>query len=205
MAKLSARSSSFPARSSTLSSEWTGVTNRMLPRLSFVLLIGLSFMLSACGFRPLYGENGAGSSSYIDLGGIAITSLDTNVGRALKFDLLDTLNDSGDQPAAPLYTLTLRPSSYSLNVAVQQDSSVTRQNFVLVVPYTLRDISTGKLVYNSTARARSSYNRVDSEFANLSAAADAEKRAAKAVAADIKVQISVYFDRRARDGKTAMK
>tara|TARA_R110002124_G_scaffold79777_2_gene211721 strand:- start:208 stop:741 length:534 start_codon:yes stop_codon:yes gene_type:complete len=173
--------------------------------LSLVVIIGASLLLSACGFRPLYGDRGVEASTYGDLAGVSVSAPDTNVGRALKFDLLDTINDSGDQPSAPLYTLVLKPQSYSLNVAVQQDATVTRQNFVLVVPYTLRDIGTGKIVYYSTARARSSYNRVDSEFANLSAAADAEKRTAKAVAADIKTQVSVYFDRRARDGKTAMK
>ncbi|MDO8422237.1 MAG: hypothetical protein Q7S99_08750 [Parvibaculum sp.] len=177
----------------------------MGPRLSLIVVIGLSLMLSACGFRPLYGDRGVEASTYGDLSGVTVSSPDTTIGRALKFDLLDTLNDSGDQPATPLYKLTLHPRNYSLNVAVQQDATVTRRNFVLVVTYTLRDIGTGKIIYNSTARARSSYNRVDSEFANLSAAADAEKRTAKAVAADIKTQVSVFFDRRARDGKTAMK
>ena len=205
MAKLSARSSWFPAKSSTSLSDKMGLSGHMNPRLSLVVLIGASLLLSACGFRPLYGDRGVEASTYGDLSGISVSAPNSNVGRALKFDLLDTLNNTGDQPGTPLYTLSLNPSTYSLNVAVQQDATVTRQNFVLVVPYTLRDIGTGKIVYRSTARARSSYNRVDSEFANLSAAADAEKRTAKAVAADIKTQVSVYFDRRARDNKSAMK
>lgn len=182
-----------------------GSSKAISARLSLVAIIGLSLMLSACGFRPLYGDRGVEASTYGDLSGITVSSPDTSVGRALKFDLLDTINDTGDQPSSPLYTLSLMPQSYSLNVAVQQDSSVTRQNFVLVVPYVLRDIATGKIVYKSTARARSSYNRVDSEFANLSAANAAEKRTAKAVAADIKTQVSVYFDRRARDSKSTAK
>lgn len=199
MAKLSARSSWSPAKSST------SLSDHMSQRFSLIVVIGMSLMLSACGFRPLYGDNGVEASTYGDLGGISVSAPNTSVGRALKFDLLDTLNDNGDQPASPLYALTLKPQSYSLNVAVQQDATVTRRNLVLVVPFILRDIATGKILYNSTARARSSYNRVDSEFANLSATADAEKRTAQAVAADIKTQISVYFDRRARDGKAANK
>jgi LPS-assembly lipoprotein len=166
------------------------------------LLLALAAPLGACGFRPLYGSTGVETNTLGDLSSVAIVAPETTVGRTLKFNLLDTLNTDGDQPVSPLYKLNLRPYSYSQNVAIQQDASVTRANFVLVVPFTLVSTATGKTLFKSTARRRTSYNRVESEFANISASQDAEKRTTEAVAADIKLQLSVYFDRHP-GGKTA--
>ncbi|MGV8997636.1 MAG: LPS assembly lipoprotein LptE [Parvibaculaceae bacterium] len=154
--------------------------------------------LAACGFRPLYGDNGAATSSALSLSTITVEGPDSSVGRRLKFDVLDLFNNGGEQPVSAAYRLSLLPTSYSQNVAVQQDASVTRANFVLVVPFVLISTKTGKVVFRSTSRARSSYNRADSEFANLSASNDAEKRTAESVADDIKTQLSVYFDRQQR-------
>lgn len=192
MVKPSAKSSWCLERSSTL-----------LSRAKFIFVLALVLPLTACGFRPLYGEQGAGTNNALALSTITIEAPETSVGRKLKFDLLDNLNNGGEQPVSPAYRLTMFPKNYSQNVAVQQDASVTRATFVLVVPYVLISNATGKVVHRSTARARSSYNRGDSEFANLSAREDAEKRTAEAVADDIRTQVSVYFDRLSRAEKTS--
>jgi len=177
----------------------------MTSKLKLVLALALVLPLAACGFRPLYGDNGATTSAAVSLATITVEAPETSIGRRLKYDVLDNFNNGGEQPLSPAYRLSLLPTSYSQNVAVQQDASVTRKNFVLVVPYVLISNETGKVVFRSTSRARSSYNRVDSEFANLSAAADAEKRTAETVADDIKTQVSVYFDRLQRSEKAAAK
>lgn len=168
---------------------------RLRATLVATLLLALAAPLGACGFRPLYGSTGVESNTLDDLSSVAIVAPETTVGRTLKFSLLDTLNGDGNQPVSPLYKLNLRPYSYSQNIAIQQNASVTRANFVLVVPFVLVSTATGKTLFKSTARRRSSYNRVESEFANISAGQDAEKRTTQAVAADIKLQLSVYFDR----------
>jgi LPS-assembly lipoprotein len=208
MASPFAKSSWFPARSSTLLSDLKAAyLKRTWRPLGLALWLGLALPLSACGFHPLYGDNGATSGDTVTSGlwNISVSAPNNSTGRTLKFDLLDIISPNGDQPVDAEYRLDLRPTSYSRNVAVQTDASVTRANYVLVVPFRLYSVETGKVVYRGTARSRSSYNRSDSEFANIAAANDAEKRTAKSVANDIKLQLSIYFDRQARDGKTAMK
>ena len=202
MGKPSARSSWFPARSST---SWSEILRTPLHLALLLLLAGAFLPLGGCGFRPLYGDHGAAGGSTVNrLAEVDVVSPETTVGRTLKYSLLDSMGVNGNAPVSPLYRLTLSPRSYTQNVAVQTDATVTRANFVLVVPFTLVSTATNKTIFHSTARARSSYNRVESEFANLSAAQDAAKRVAEAVANDIKLQLSVYFDRQApRDGDTA--
>tara|TARA_R110000824_G_scaffold118960_14_gene271916 strand:+ start:35852 stop:36394 length:543 start_codon:yes stop_codon:yes gene_type:complete len=170
---------------------------------AFLVLIASGLALSGCGFHPMYGSGSVGTSTINDLASITVNTPGTRVGRALKFDLLDTMNGRGEQPTSPAYVLQLNPTNYSQDLAIQQDASVTRSNYVLVVPFTLTSIETGKIVYRATSRGRSSYNKVESEFANLSAAEDAAERTAKSVAADIKTQLSVFFDRRNSTDKTA--
>jgi LPS-assembly lipoprotein len=172
---------------------------------ALLLLAGALLPLGGCGFRPLYGENGAagGATTVNRLAEIEVVVAENTIGRELKYDLLDSLSADGNTPVSPLYRLVLHPRGYTQNVAIQQDAAVTRANFVLVVPFVLNSTATGKPIFKSTARARSSYNRVESEFANLSASQDAQKRVAEAVAADIKTQVSVFFDRQASgDGAT---
>lgn len=184
MGKPSARSSSFRARSSTSSFK--------APLAALVLFVAIP--LAGCGFSPLY-EGDSGARTVNALADIDISAPETPVGRALKFGLLDEITGSGYAPASAAYRLVLTPRSQTQDVAIQQDAAVTRANYILVVPFTLVDNATGRTILRSTARSRSSYNRVESEFANLTAAQDAERRTAEAVARDIKRQISVFFDR----------
>jgi LPS-assembly lipoprotein len=102
--------------------------------------------------------------------------------------------------ASPAYLVELAPIIYNEDLAIEPDADVTRKNLVMVVPFRLIDTATQKTVLRSTARSRSSYNRVSSEFANIVAAQNAESRIARAIASDIKLQLSIYFDRVASAG-----
>ncbi|HEX7774941.1 MAG TPA: hypothetical protein VF449_00275 [Parvibaculum sp.] len=167
-----------------------------------MLLLAAPLALGGCGFRPLYGDHGA-ASVVNQLSGVDVAAPESPIGRELKFDLLDRFSESGDAPASAPYKIVLSPTDYTQNVAVQQNAAITRANYVLVVPFRLVETAHDKTVFHSTSRSRSSYNRVESEFANLAAAQDAEKRTAEAVADDIKLQLSVYFDRQASQAAPA--
>ena len=165
-----------------------------LLRTAFVLLIVASALpLGGCGFRPLYGDRGT-ESTVNKLADVDVSAPENEIGRLLKYGLLDRITETGYAPANATYKVVLSPTAYTEDVAVQQNAAVTRANFVLVVPFTLVGAD-GKTLFRSVARSRSSYNRVESEFANLTAAKDAHKRTAEAVADDIKLQLSVFFDR----------
>lgn len=204
MGKPSARSSWFRGRSSiSLSDLASRFERKAFVILALTLIVIGVAPLGGCGFRPLYGENSVSNSTVGDLANVSVNSPENEIGRALRYDLLDVLNPDGNQPASPLYTLNLTPYSYSQDVAIQSNASVTRANVVLTVPFTLTSVETGKTVFASTARARTSYNRVESEFANLTAGQDAQKRIAKVVVDDIKLQLSVFFDRNPGAAKAA--
>lgn len=192
----SEKSLSCRARSST---SWFDRSRAGSQWLALAMLLLAAPALASCGFTPLYAERGAASVS-ADLSALDVRAPDTKLGRELKYNLLDLLSGSGNPPSNPAYVVELAPTVYDEDLAIERDADVTRKNMVMVVPFRLVDTATNKIVMRSTARSRSSYNRVDSEFANIVAAQDAERRIARAIADDIKLQLSIHFDRQARAG-----
>lgn len=194
-AKSSTSWSETPPRSASPAAGWRAA----LRGAALLVLIAAMAPLGGCGFRPLYGQQG-GESVITQLAGLDVAAPGTRIGRELKYGLLDSFSAAGEPPANPAYRVELAPILYTQDVAVQQDAAVTRANLVLVVPFKLIETANNRTLLRSTARSRSSYNRVENEFANLSAAQDAEKRTAKAVADDIKMQLSIYFERQVTGG-----
>ena len=192
----SEKSSSCRARSST---SWSDRLGLGAQGLVFAFLLLTAPMIASCGFTPLYAERGSVSVA-ADLSTLDVRAPDTRLGRELKYNLLDLLSSSGNPPVSPAYVVELAPTVYDEDLAIERDAEVTRKNMVMVVPFRLVDTATEAVVMRSTARSRTSYNRVDSEFANIVAAQDAESRTAKAIADDIRLQLSIHFDRLARAG-----
>jgi LPS-assembly lipoprotein len=193
MENLSARSSSCRARSSiSLSEPMIGARIA-----AFFVLLALALPLGGCGFTPLYAERDTATIT-ADLSALDVSAPNDRLGRELKYGLLDLLSSAGNPPSNPTYLVEIAPIVYSEDLAIERDADVTRKNMVMVVPFRLVDTTTKQTVLRSTARSRSSYNRVDSEFANIVAAQDAERRIAAAIAEDIKLQLSIHFHRLAR-------
>jgi len=164
-------------------------------------LIALALMapLGACGFSPLYAERG-GVAVTDELSQLDVSAPDNELGREIKYSLLDLFSSTGNPPPNAPYVVEIAPVLYSEDVITERDADVTRQNIALLVPFRLVKTDTKETLLRSTSRSRSSYNRVQSEYANIVANQDARERVAKAAANDIKLQLSIYFDRAAKTG-----
>lgn len=188
----SAKSSSYRARSST---SWHEMKRLAAPLIALALIAPLG----ACGFSPLYAERN-GSTVTSDLMQLDVSAPNDELGREIKYSLLDLLSPTGNPPADALYRVEVAPVLYSEDVAIERDAEVTRKNLALLVPFRLVKTDTKETLLRSTSRARSSYNRVESEYANIVAADAARERIAKTAANDIKLQLSIYFDRSSKSG-----
>lgn len=155
--------------------------------------------LGACGFSPLYAERN-GYAVTNELAQLDVRAPNDELGREIKYSLLDLLSNSGNPPPNAPYRVEIAPILYSEDVAIERDADVTRKNLALLVPFRLVKTDTKETLLRSTSRSRSSYNRVQSEYANIVAERDTRERIAKAAANDIKLQLSIYFDRAARSG-----
>lgn len=163
------------------------------------IALALMAPLAACGFSPLYaGRDGVAVTG--ELSQLDVSAPNNELGREIKYSLLDLLSSTGNPPPNAPYLLEIAPVLYNEDVAIESNAEVTRKNLSLVVPFRLVKTDTKETLLRSTSRSRSSYNSVQSEYANIVADRDTRERIAKAAANDIKLQLSIYFDRAARTG-----
>ncbi|MBI4275150.1 MAG: hypothetical protein HY659_10675 [Rhizobiales bacterium] len=183
---------------------WPDPRVRTCVRLAAVLAMA---MLTAGCFQPLYGERSfttaAGGPGLRDrLSAVEVQTIDTPSGtpvariggeirNALMFDL------TGGGAALPAtHRLKISLSTQTLSVIV--DTTTARpdvSNYGIDATYALVEIATGKTVANGRTFSRVSYDIPGQEqrFAAARGLRDAENRAAKVIAEQIKSRLASYF------------
>ena len=179
---------------------WWPDPRRMTRMLAVLALAG---MTAGC-FQPLYGEKTlAGGPGIVDkLNGVDVPPIDApngtrlaRVGVEVRNGLLFGLTGGG--PAAPpSYKLVVKLTSSQTQVIV--DINTARpdiQNYGIDATYTLTDLRTGKPVVNGYTFARVSYDIPGQQqrFAGDRGLRDAENRAAKTIADNIRSRLASYF------------
>lgn len=154
------------------------------------LLTGL-LGLGACGLQPIYGREEARKVVPV-LAAVNVSQLYGRRGQYLRGYLLDELNPEGVHVSSE-YQLDIALRQESNALAIQLDNTPTRANLALGAVYTLRRRSDGAVVFDSAVRRVVSYNIRSDPFATLITEQDAERRAAKEVARQIRTQLSLYF------------
>lgn len=152
-------------------------------------------VLAGCGFRPLYGQRADGTSTVAQLESIAIGPMPGRLGQLLRNDLLDRLNPRG-RPERPRYRLDVELSRFREGLAIRKDEQITRANLRLTASYQLRDLSSGQPALRGRTQSTASFNLVRSDFANVIAEQDAERRGARQLSDQIMTRLAVFFSRR---------
>lgn len=161
-----------------------------LAGLACLLAAGLA--LGGCGFQPLYGANSRSSTVAFELSSITIVPSKNRVAQQVRNHLISTMSPPGQaSPAA--YRLELEPAESLRDVFIRPNSDITRQNYTLRVRYNLYDHRTNRLLDDGSVFSIVSYDRVQSEFANVRAQRNAQTQAARAVADDIRTALAAYL------------
>jgi len=166
-------------------------------------ILGLAACTAGC-FQPLYGDRSqnGGPGLRSALGAVDVKQIEAAKGadearlaveirNALIFDL------TGGGPAPPpAYRLTVKISSTVADIIV--DTTTTRpaiEDYGINATYGLVEIASGKQVINGQTFARVSYDIPGQEqrFARLRGLRDAETRAAKVIADNIRTRLASYF------------
>ena len=167
-----------------------------------VILASVLSTLSACGFRPLYGDPqliaSTGVSSKENLGknlsSIAFMLLNTREGIVFRNNLIFGLTGGGNENPNPLYRLDYNIIKASSPFTVEAISGRQSASFVtLTVSYTLVELAGIKTVFRGQAIGRASFDKPAQRFAAIRAERDAEDRAAQDVADSIRNALASYF------------
>jgi LPS-assembly lipoprotein len=166
--------------------------------------LALSGLTAGC-FQPLYGERPTpvGTASLVgQLRGVDVAAIDApagsrlaRVGVGVRNELIYDLT-GGSGGFAPTHRLDVKLSSYQLQVIVDiQTARPDINNYAIDATYTLTDLATGKAVIRGQTFSRVSYNIPGQEqrFAGDRGLRDAENRAAKVIAENIRSRLASYF------------
>jgi len=164
-------------------------------------------LLSACGFRPLYGQFGANPGAQAIFTSIYVEPIDTEgVGYDMRNTLMDLLQSTGNEGGSRYHLqVDLKESRIGSNIQNEvvgglQETTITRYNYTLSATYTLTDTK-GTVVTKGQESTLAAYNVVSSPYATLAARQDARKRAADDVAARLRMDLGVYFAQKAGAAK----
>jgi LPS-assembly lipoprotein len=163
-------------------------------RLGLAALVSAAAALGACGFQPLYGDNGARSAAG-ELAAVHINTIPDRNGQMLHNFLLDRINAQG-RPGDPRYVLDIRLTESKSSLGIIKDSSSTLAQIASVANYTLRDLKANKTLQSGRSRSVTSYNIVQSDFATLAAEKDARERTLREISEDITTKVAVFLSSR---------
>jgi LPS-assembly lipoprotein len=154
----------------------------------------LALMLGACGFRPLYGMNGAEPGAQALFSSIYVETDDTEtVGYELRNAVMDLMHCTND-PRTARYRLRFSVRQAREGVTIAPDAAITRYDYTLNVKYTLEDAKTGKEITSGTESSLSAFDVVSSPYSTLVAQQGAQKSTSQDIAARLQIDLAVYFD-----------
>ena len=174
-----------------------------IPRLTRLLLaLTLAGFTAGC-FQPLYGDKTVGGAGLGDrLSAVDVAPINTpkgtrlsRVGGEVRNELMFGLTGGG-AAASPNYRLDIRLTFSVQSVIVDINTArPDMQNYGINANYTLIEVATGKQVVNATTFSRVSYNIPGQQqrFAGDRGLRDAENRAAKVIAENIRNRLASYF------------
>jgi len=139
-----------------------------------VALLGL-LSLGGCGFQPLYGTVGRDSSTVAALNEVAIASIADRSGQVLRNHLIDRLYHKG-RPTDPHYDLVISLEESEAELGIRRDATASRARLDITAHYVLTQRPSGKVLLKADAVTHVSYNKLDAQYATLTAREDARAR-----------------------------
>ena len=150
-------------------------------------LAGAGLTLAGCGFTPLYAERGVVSN----LAAIDVTAPQGRTGFLLRQHLDDAFAKNRGAPAA--YSMRLALSEARVPRGIRTDNVATRYEYILTADYTLANLPAGDVAKRGRVRVEITYDSADQPYASITAAQDAQDRAAEEAARRIQLELAAWL------------
>jgi LPS-assembly lipoprotein len=154
--------------------------------------------LSACGFRPMYGNASAtspGAATSNKLALVKIEPIADRMGQQLHNRLRDRMNPAG-QPDKPAYRLGVEVETSDLTIS-NGDNHTRHHTLTAVATYWLSPSDSDKsfLMDKTESRVQVSYDTLDDPFNDIATLDDANTRAVDQLADMITTRVAAYFSK----------
>ena len=156
------------------------------------LALLLCALLSACGFRPVYGEQyqAERAAATASMGQIEVSTDTTRLGQLLNAELIDRLNPT-NAAHDKLYRLTVALTEVNVPLFVAPDGTYGRGNIQFSANYSLARIADNTEVDSGSITRVSSYSASEQNaiYASYVAQQDARKRGVVELANDLALRM----------------
>lgn len=167
---------------------------RLSPWFQNVFILLVVFLLSACGFRPLYSNTNtlAGGTSVHD--DIWIDQIPDADGLNLRNALIDRFYHNGT-PDSPTYILKINLTRSSRDLAIRKNDTTTRAQIVYRADYTLTDRTSRQVIDSGSIRAIGSFNILESQYTTIVTQDRASQQALEELADKLTLRLGVVLDK----------
>jgi LPS-assembly lipoprotein len=172
-----------------------GLDRRALLRsLAAIMVIapGVAACEGGTGFRPLYGSVGIGGNVEEKLAQVEFASIPGRVGQRIRNELIFQ-GTGGGSPLPPIYRFQVTIRESVTSTLVNRLGDAQSQVYNLDAKFQLISLMDKKVVLEGMSYGRASFDRNTSIFSNVRAREEAEDRAAKTVAQDLKSRLAAYL------------
>ncbi|KAB2920133.1 MAG: hypothetical protein F9K29_02905 [Hyphomicrobiaceae bacterium] len=182
-----------------MSSAETGPAQGMLSRRSLVrglsLLLVTAPALTACGndgLRPLYGPTASGARLDERFAQVEFAPIPGRVGQRIRNEMVFQ-STGGGNPAPPTHRFEVAIRESLTSTLVRTDGNSLSQIYAVEASFRLFNLRDKKVVFQGTSHARAGFERFESIYSNVRAREDAENRAARTIADDLKTRLATYL------------
>ena len=154
------------------------------------IAVVMLILLASCGFQPMHTEKSAASMSTLANFDVALIS--DRKGQMLRNELLKELQPQG-ATLNPRFSLRVTLTETLSNLAIRKDDAATRANLSLSAAFSVTHRADEDTLFYGTVNSINSFNILTSDYATLSARADARRRAVKQLALQIKERLSIWL------------
>jgi LPS-assembly lipoprotein len=157
------------------------------PKVLLAVVIASALGLSACGFQPLYAQQGVVQN----LAAVDVVAPEGRAGFLIREHLDDAL--ARNRSAAPAYRMDLSLSETRYPRGMRVDAVATRYEYVLTANYTLSSLASGAVAKRGRVRVELTYDSADQPYAAIAAQQDAQDRAAAEDARRIQLELATWL------------
>jgi|SRR5581483_17862 len=179
---------------------------RMVRGLTLLLAASPLPMLTACsgGFQPLYATTPNGVGLQDRLAQLDVAAIPGRVGQRIRNELIFQ-SSGGGELAPPTHRLEVSINESVLTTLVKPNGDSAGQIYALQANFKLINIKTKQVVLQGTSHGRAAFERFTNTstttpneayqwtYSNVRARDDAENRAARVVADDLKTRVAIYL------------
>ncbi len=159
--------------------------------------VGLAALLGGCesgGFRPLYAVGPSGTSLTLErMAQVEIATIPSRVGQRIRNELIFQATGGAGVTTSPVYRLDIAIRESVLSSMVSSTGDTAAQIYNLDARFKLSRISDNKVVLEGTSYGQAAFERYTSIYSNVRAKDDAENRAARAIAGDLKGRLAGFL------------